>query len=532
MRARRLIATLLIGAGAVVPAACGIETNEAGTPTSATATATGTTAEEPRTSTEPLPTPPENTVRVDGASDGLTGLVSERFAGRSGINVAFVRTDNEQAFADLCAGRVDVVEVTRDPTDEELAACRRRGVTISESMALGADAVVLATKNEADVGGDCISVTQARNLFRAGSPYSSWAQLGFRDLPITTTGPSDGTRAFTFLGEVVLGIDDASLADVRADYVAQPNDRRIRLEVIGTERLAAANRRIEAFREQLRRRTQAERQRDVDAAIAAADRRVLRQIERENRERAEEGVTLSAAEAEAIAARNRQRVERAKRIAEARVNARYDRQVEDRVRRFARGVRAEAEAPGVVGAFRFTYYELFEEQLRPFEIDLGVPVTATGSPVRLSDLTAAARRRARAEVPEDASTLPALPAGRLPKQTAEGERIYSPPNCVFPSQYTITSGAYPLSRRLLLYTSAQALERGEVLGYVEFALDRAQRLAADQRLVPITDAQRDDALAIARNGGQAPPPGEQAPEPEATSPSAPGEEEIPGVATG
>src|SRR5690606_485040 len=143
---RRLIATLLAGAGAAAFSACGIDTDQAGTPT--TAAPQGTTTEA-RTSTEPLPRPPENTVRVDGLTDGLGGIISQRFAARSGIDVAFIRTTDEQAFADLCAGRVDVIEVSRDPTDAELAACRQRGVTLSESMALGADAVVLATKNEA-----------------------------------------------------------------------------------------------------------------------------------------------------------------------------------------------------------------------------------------------------------------------------------------------------------------------------------------------------------------------------------------------
>lgn len=532
MRTRRLIATLLVGAGAAALGACGIDTDQAGTPT--TGTTQGGTPTQARTNTEPLPRPPENTVRVDGLTDGLGGIISQRFAARSGVDVAFIRTTDEQAFADLCAGRVDVIEVSRDPTDAELAACRERGITLSEAMELGADAVVLATKNEADVGGDCISVRQARDLFRAGSPYASWAQLGFRDIPITVTGPEDDTRVFTFMGQVVLGINDPSLADVRADYVAEPSERLEREEVVGTDRVRAANRRIARFRARLRAETQRERQRAVDAAVAEADRRVLREIEAENRRRAESGVTLSAEQAQRIDERNAARVDRAKRIAAARVNARYDRELDDRVRRYARGVLAEAEAPGVVGAFRFTYYELFEEQLRPFEIDLGVPVTATGSPVRMSDLTPAARRRLRAEVPEGARELPPLPPGQLPSQTAEGERIYSPPNCVFPSQYTITSGAYPLSRRLLLFTSAQALERDEVLDYVEFALDRAQRLAAEQRLVPITNAQRDTGLAIARNGGEAPPPAEEeAPEATSTTPTTPAEDEgIPGVATG
>jgi hypothetical protein len=104
-----------------------------------------------------------------------------------------------------------------------------------------------------------------------------------------------------------------------------------------------------------------------------------------------------------------------------------------------------------------------------------------------------------------AQAIPDLPADQLPKKTKDGEAIYPGPNCVFPSPITITSGAYPLSRRYYLFTSRQALGREEVRAYAQAYLKSAQALATANRLVPITDAQLADELAIIENRGRKPP---------------------------
>jgi ABC-type phosphate transport system substrate-binding protein len=553
---RALIAAAAAGVGCAVLVACGIDTSNSGTPTTPVASS-GTTATVARTTTVELPAAPQDTVRIDGLSGGLTGDFTERFVRLSGAQAALIRAPAEQSFADLCAGRVDVIEVSRLPTDDEVLACKRRGVTLSEPLQVAADAEVLATKNEADIGGDCITVQQARDIFRAGSPYSSWAQLGFDDLPITATGREPGSPNFTFFGQVVLGVPDPSLADVRAGYVAHSTDLAEREDVVGTGRELRADQRVAAYRQMLRDRYAAERKKEVDAAVAKADREVLRQIDRENAARERAGTVLSLAQAARITARNRVRDEQAKRAAAAKVNARWAELINDRVRRYARGVRAEAQAPGVIGGFRFTYYELFEDQLRPLEIDYGVPVTASGQPVTLDDLSEADQRRLRAlttatteSVPEvdvpatqtvdgeittvpTARAIPDLPAAQLPDKTKDGETIYPGPNCVFPSQVTIASGAYPLSRRIYLFSYGQALERDVVKRYLVEALNRAQSDAANNRLVPITDAQLQQELAIVDNNGRPAPPAATTPArtttvPTTTTPQSSG---IPGVSS-
>jgi ABC-type phosphate transport system substrate-binding protein len=104
-----------------------------------------------------------------------------------------------------------------------------------------------------------------------------------------------------------------------------------------------------------------------------------------------------------------------------------------------------------VAYFRYGYYELFEDQLRPFEIT--------------------------------------RPGGRM--------------NCIFPSQRTITSGEYPLARQLLVTTTTRSLARGEVRAFMSHYLRTAEDRALDARLVALPDETVDLELAWL-TGEQAP----------------------------
>jgi phosphate transport system substrate-binding protein len=59
---------------------------------------------------------------------------------------------------------------------------------------------------------------------------------------------------------------------------------------------------------------------------------------------------------------------------------------------------------------------------------------------------------------------------------------------VSPSPETITDGTYqPLSRPLFLYVSAKALERPEIMAFLEFYLDQAKTLVKQVGYVPLPD---------------------------------------------
>jgi len=71
-----------------------------------------------------------------------------------------------------------------------------------------------------------------------------------------------------------------------------------------------------------------------------------------------------------------------------------------------------------------------------------------------------------------------------------------PSSCVFPSQVTITTGAYPFAHRVFLFTYRQAVARPEVKAFLDFTLAHARATSVAKRLVPITDQQLSDELTL------------------------------------
>lgn len=380
-----------------------------------------------------LPGRPAGVVQLDGTPGGsLTPAASDAFRD-TGTSVTVEAGDNgeEVAFQELCAGEIDLVDSARPISRAEWDACRSVGLDVVQ-LQIAADAVVVAIKSESDVGGDCLTTEQVRDIYRAGSPITSWEQVGLDDVPLVVGGPDADNNAFSFFGRNVLDAPQPGMTNLRSDYQASESDQGSRFFVVGDdedERLA---------------REYADRARVRDAARSSLITRqqvlddAQDEVEAAWRERAK---GIADRRSPADQERDRQRVRDA---VAARDDARADRdearatwaRVRDRFVQARDARRRDEQVRGHVAYFRFSYYELFEDQLRPFEIT-----------------------------------------------TPEGER-----NCIFPSQRTITSGEYPLARQLLITTTTRSLQRREVRAFLESYLGDADRLAEDTQLVPLPEA--------------------------------------------
>lgn len=339
-RAHLAVAILILAA--LVLAACG-DLEDAGDGDTSRGELTEPTVSTGKAAPKPdLPPLPSGQVQVEGGLAGsLTEDLTEDFrasAAGSGlaIDVATTPSEEGEAFSDLCDGTIDLVDTSRLITDQELAACGDNGLQVVDFQ-VAFDGTVIVTRNERDVGADCVNFDQLRAMFASGSPVSAWNQVNpnFFPIQLTTVGPDESASDFSFFGQRVLGVADPTLASFRSDYQPLARASQIRHAVVGMKN--------------------------------------------------EPG----------------------------------------------------GAPPGTVGIVGFSYYELFEEQLRPLEID---------------------------------------------GQT--GDR------CVFPSQETISSELYPLERTLRLYTTQRSLNRQEVQEYLKFYLQRSEDKANRLELIPISDAIR------------------------------------------
>ncbi len=295
-----------------------------------------------------LPALPAGQVLLDGQLAGsLTQQVTDDFRSSAtstglAIDVAATDADLAESFGRLCAGEIDIVDTSRRITDEELEKCADNGLEVVDFQ-VAFDAAVVVTRNERDVGADCVNFDQLRAMFAAGTPVTAWNQINpnFFPIQLTTVGPEQDSSDFQFFGQRVLGVADPTLADFRSDFQTFPRDNQIRHAVAGSK---------------------------ADGPAGAP--------------------------------------------------------------------------PGTVGIIGFSFYELFEDKLRPLEID-----------------------------------------------GQSGDR------CVFPSEETISSELYPLERTLRLYTTQRSLDRQEVQEYLRFYLERSEDLANDLELIPISDAIRRQEIA-------------------------------------
>lgn len=460
-----------------------------------------------------LPRRPRGVVQVNGGvRGGFSPLVVDGFnASAQGVRATFAATGEDAGFRDLCAGRTDVVESVREISAAELAACRRRGITVAPKLQVASDAVIVATRNESDVGGDCMTVGDVNTIYRAGSPITNWSQLGFDDLRLRTTGPLANSNVFDFFTQRVFGTPSgAGLSTFRADYQARSTEDEIRFLVINRAGLERERRAAAARVRRALRSDQADRRRLIAAAERAADRSALRKINAINARNRRLKITVDGPK---LIASNRRLVEREKAAARARAIRAFNRRALARANEENSLALLRAERPGYVGYFRFTYYENFEDQLRPFEID-PTGLVAPGAQNAQAGQTQGRVGQRTTATPVSSAT---------PRRTGATR-----PNCVFPSQTTITNGQYPLSRAILLYVGQQNARRPEVQAFLTYHLQNSQRVATANRLVPIPDRQRDEQLA-AVTGRQPTPQTQGSGAPSSAPPG--GGSGVPGVAS-
>jgi ABC-type phosphate transport system substrate-binding protein len=385
-------------------------------------------------STEPakLPARPTGEIRLDGVTPGslpaklLKSYRAEGTTTRFTVGVG----DEDESFERFCAGGTDIVSSQAPISPKVYAACQTNGVEPVQ-IEIASDAAILAIANETNVGVDCLSASDVREIFRAASPITSWSQVGYGksglDSPLKVAGPEPSSGLLSSFSELVLGDSEPSRLLLRGDYAAYPNESEV-LDAVsseGDEAELAGHR--EEFTRSLKEIEKSAKQ--AEKAVGVAEFQVEKGIEDERSEAEQErdANTLTASEKK-VAKLSKELTKAEAAVAETKAAAKN---VE--------------KSLGTLGLFRFGFYELWEERLRPMEVE------ATNSE--------------------------------------------SKPECIFPSQSTVTDATYPLAHQLLLTVNLKTMKEAEVGQFLDFALSESQEAATAETLVPLPEEIKDTELA-------------------------------------
>jgi phosphate transport system substrate-binding protein len=178
-------------------------------------------------------------LNISGSStvEPITSLVAEKFqSANNGVEIAVDGPGTTDGFALFCNGETDVQDASRAIKDEEIAACKDKGVDYIElEIALDALSVIGNPQNSIE----CLNFGDLYALFGPESEaFKSWADAnalakevggngGFPDVPLTIVAP--GAESGTFGSFIDLAIKDIAEgrgkdATLRTDYQSSADD--------------------------------------------------------------------------------------------------------------------------------------------------------------------------------------------------------------------------------------------------------------------------------------------------------------------
>lgn len=425
--ASAVLAALVVG--------CGVNPNEA--PETAGSSGAAARYIPPTSDATPVerakPTPRQaGTIRIAGKAQGsLTPDLVRAYEAAGGSATVTVSGQSEnQAFREFCAGQADLVDSARPISAAEYRRCIANGIQPVQFQ-VASDAAVLAIKNETDVGTDCLSFDEVRAIFRAGSTINSWSQVGYgHNLGGTTNDPRMKVAGPDENSNVFGFFGQYVLGDPEPTMISMRSDYQAFPTDAGVRRAVVGSNRD--FRAAARLERSQQVYQDILDSLAE-NRRAVRDAQAE----VEKGI----ADDRPAADRDRDR----RNLARARRNLENLERSLRPARRYMeenRAAQRRLEAVrGTLGLFRFSYYGAFEEQLRPMEIS--------------------------------------------------ASNDFANPECIFPSQATVTNATYPLARQLLLTVNYRNMRDSDINEFLVQSLSRSQELAEQAALVPLPDETRD-----------------------------------------
>lgn len=156
-------------------------------------------------------------IRIDGSSTvaPLTEAIAEEFqAENPDVKVTVGTAGTGGGFEKFCAGETDISDASREIESEEVAACKKDGISY-EDVHVATDALTVMINNENPVS--CLTVDQLSAVWGPDSKLSNWNEIpGLEeefDEELALFGPGTDSGTFDYFTEEINGEEGATRKD-------------------------------------------------------------------------------------------------------------------------------------------------------------------------------------------------------------------------------------------------------------------------------------------------------------------------------
>jgi phosphate binding protein len=164
-------------------------------------------------------------VTIDGSSTvaPLSEAAADLFRDEQpGVNVTVATTGTGGGFKKFCAGETDISDASRPIKEEEIAACKAKGIDYTE-VVIANDGLSVVVNLENDWA-KCMTVAQLKTMWSPESEgkVNKWNQIdpSFPAEPLTLFGAGTDSGTFDYFTEAINGEEGAS----RTDYSPSEDD--------------------------------------------------------------------------------------------------------------------------------------------------------------------------------------------------------------------------------------------------------------------------------------------------------------------
>jgi phosphate transport system substrate-binding protein len=179
------------------------------------------------------------TINIDGSSTvfPFAQAAAEQFKkDNSDVNISVGESGTGGGFEKFCAGETEISDASRPIEPEEIAACKKNGISYDQ-LQVASDGIAVVTNPAVDVS--CLSTDQLKQLWNKGSTVKNLSELGkdaetgqpLPDANLSLYGPGTDSGTFDFFTDKINGEEGVS----RTDYQPSEDDNVLVQGVSGDE---------------------------------------------------------------------------------------------------------------------------------------------------------------------------------------------------------------------------------------------------------------------------------------------------------